>query len=71
MTVEEPKYLSYLLRLWPVNIEGRTVWRASLENSQTGERMGFYDLEALFSFFDQTLQTTPSGENVPIERETE
>jgi hypothetical protein len=54
--IEEPLYLSYLLRLWPAQVAGRTVWRASLESCQTGSRAGFIDLEALFAFLEQTTQ---------------
>jgi hypothetical protein len=49
-------YLSYLLRLWRVSGsedgsgEEETVWRASLESSYTGERIGFASLEELFEF---------------------
>lgn len=41
-------YRSYLLRLWREESERR--WRASLEDPQTGKRMGFAGLEQLFAF---------------------
>ena len=52
-------YRAYLLRLWRVHEVSRPektpVWRASLENPQTGERLAFASLERLFAFlFDQT-----------------
>jgi hypothetical protein len=40
-------YLSYLLRVWRVEVKERTIWRASLECPHTGEQLGFADLEAL------------------------
>jgi hypothetical protein len=40
-------YLSYLLRVWRVEVKERTIWRASLECPHTGERLGFAGLEAL------------------------
>ena len=50
-------YRSYLLRLWREhdNVESRRkgktpLWRASLENSQSGEREGFASLMELFHF---------------------
>jgi hypothetical protein len=46
-TTERRDYLSYLLRLWRVEVKGQTVWRASLECPRTGEQLGFADLEAL------------------------
>lgn len=70
-SVDEPQYLSYLLRLWPVKIGGTTVWRASLESSLTGGRTGFSDLEALFSFLEHTLLNINLDENIQIGRETE
>ena len=53
MSEEKQRYLSYLLRLWPVQEHEQTVWRASLENSQTGVRCGFTNLAALFNFLRQ------------------
>jgi hypothetical protein len=50
-------YHAYLLRLWSANERGKVVWRASLENPQTGERLGFANLERLFGFLqDQTMK---------------
>lgn len=44
---EQRDYLSYLLRMWRVDVKERTIWRASLECPHTGEQLGFADLEAL------------------------
>ncbi len=49
---KRPDYRSYLLRLWRVS-EERPVWRASLEDTQTGERTGLASLEALLAFLRQ------------------
>ncbi len=43
---KQPKYLSYLVRLWPV-AESQEC-RVVLEEVGSGERVGFSDLEALF-----------------------
>ena len=57
----QPGYQSYLLRLWQVDHqgvrcqEGRTLWRASVESSLTGERQGFASLEELFEFLNTRL----------------
>ena len=52
------RYLSYLLRLWQTNDQGRTVWRASLESPGTRERLGFANLDELFKFLKtQTLSS--------------
>ncbi len=52
-----PYYRSYLLRLWRETDAGESrptgkapLWRASLENSQSGERKGFASLMELFRF---------------------
>ena len=47
---QRAKRYSYLLRLWRTNRSDSFDWHASLENSLTGERFGFANLEQLFSF---------------------
>jgi hypothetical protein len=61
MTEEQPDYLSYLLRLWQVRGEEKTVWRASLESVDTGERKGFAGLEALFDFLRERAGVSPDS----------
>ena len=63
MSDERERYISYLLRLWQTTSGDKVVWRASLENSQTGERHGFASLDALLCFLRQTAdtETEPSG----------
>ena len=59
MSEKQPRYLSYLLRLWPVQENEHTTWRASLESAHTGERQGFADVEALSAFLrEQTAILT-------------
>lgn len=41
---------SFLLRLWCSNAVGATGWQASLEDSHTGERIGFANVEHLFAY---------------------
>jgi len=53
MATERKGYLAYLVRLWRVNLEGETAWRASLEDAHTGESCGFISLEDLFDFLRQ------------------
>ena len=50
MTGDKSRYSSYLLRLWLEMDEAETTWRASLEETHTGERQGFISLEALYAF---------------------
>jgi len=55
--------------LWRTTSGDEIVWRASLENSETGERRGFASLDALFAFLrrqteaaqDAGAATEPSG----------
>jgi hypothetical protein len=55
------KYLSYLLRLWTVEEEGGSAWRASLEATHSGERYGFASLESLLTFLKEQTQTSGEG----------
>jgi hypothetical protein len=55
---DQQRYLSYLLRLWQVENKGQLVWRASLEDSRTGERQGFASIDALLVFVCQQTSTT-------------
>lgn len=59
MSEEKQRYHSFLLRLWQVQENEHTVWRASLESSHTGERWGFADVDALCEFlYEQTAILT-------------
>jgi Ser-tRNA(Ala) deacylase AlaX len=60
MSKEQPNYISYLLRMWRANGEGKEVWRASLENPHTGERIGFASLDKLFAFLLQQAGVAPT-----------
>lgn len=50
MSAKQPRYLSYLLRMWQTRDGSEQTWRASLESSDTRERRGFASLEDLFDF---------------------
>jgi hypothetical protein len=62
MTDQQRLYLSYLLRLWQERDRLPAVWRASLEDPQTGERLGFADIMQLFAF----LEGQVSDESEPL-----
>jgi hypothetical protein len=54
---ERSGYLSYLLRLWRVKgkaedetVQGKEVWRASLESARTRELRLFRTVDELFNF---------------------
>lgn len=47
---------SYILRLWVEVLEGKEIWRFSLEDTYTGKRKGFARLEELFAFVQLQLR---------------
>lgn len=61
MTDDRTNSQIYILRLWAVNAtEGQSAeWHASLEDSQTGKRIGFANLEQLFVYL---METTKRGD---------
>jgi hypothetical protein len=63
-------YRSYLLRLWLVTGAGQGTWRASLENPQTGERLGFASLARLFAFLEDQTTTVVIRDGEPTESKT-
>jgi hypothetical protein len=61
ITGGRPRYRSYVLRLWEVESAGQRVWRASLQDSHSGERRGFADLAALTAFLAEQTSTAGSA----------
>jgi hypothetical protein len=66
-TQGQPHYLSYLLRLWQVTLAGEVAWRASLECPHTGDRLGFADLDSLWSFLQSQMQSEAGSGRAPEE----
>jgi hypothetical protein len=64
---EQPVYVSYLLRLWSVSIDGDVAWRASLESALAGQRQPFADLDDLFDFLRR--ETGALSERVRVRSE--
>jgi hypothetical protein len=63
MKQNQHSYFSYILRLWrvegeevQVGCEGESKFRASLDDPQTGDRVGFADLEALFDYIREVTK---------------
>jgi hypothetical protein len=50
-------YHAGLLRLWRDGPGGP--WRASLQDAESGERIGFADLEQLFAYLRRLASDTP------------
>ena len=44
------EYLSFLLRLWRVNVEEMPVWRVSLQRPGSAEQTPFADLDRMLAF---------------------
>ena len=68
MAERQQDYASYLLRLWKVEEQERTVWLASLENALTGERKNFASLAALVKFLQERfgdLANSSQGNELP------
>jgi hypothetical protein len=56
---EPPRYRAFMLRCWEVrrpDSSGDVTWRFSIEESSTGQRHGFADLEALTDFLQAELE---------------
>jgi hypothetical protein len=56
---EEPRYASYLLRLWMSEEDGLPVWRASLESTRTRQRQNFAGMRALIKFLENEFDSRP------------
>lgn len=50
MNPKPPHYQAFVLRMWLEPGLEHQAWRFSLEDTQTGERSGFADLERLAHF---------------------
>ncbi len=60
-TMKRRRYLSYLLRLWLPDNAGRPIWRGSLEDPNTGNRLGFADLSSLFEYLQRQTEDPSSA----------
>ena len=61
---QSDEYHASLLRLWREGPDG--VWRASLQDADSGERIGFADLERLFAHLRQLTHDTLDGADPAI-----
>jgi hypothetical protein len=59
-------YSAYLLRMWLAGSRGgQPVWRASLENPHTGERLAFGSMAALFAFLAERTDRPIEAKDIP------
>jgi hypothetical protein len=63
----EPKgrYSSYLLRLWQTASSGELAFRASLEDANSGHRVGFADLDDLCDYLRLQAGLVPEANSDP------
>ena len=54
--LNSPHRFSYLLLLWRTNGAASFNWQASLEIPETGERIGFANLEQLFAYLMDLIE---------------
>ena len=52
-------HLAYLLRLWRVDNGTEAIWRASLQDVRTGERLSFPGLDQALAYLRQQLDLPP------------
>jgi hypothetical protein len=64
---ENPRYFSFLLRIWQEKNKSRLTWRASLENPRDGERLGFSDIQSLLGFLTEITGNDQSWDDVDPE----
>jgi hypothetical protein len=64
MSIRPRKYLAFLLRLWQVEEDGCHIWRASLEDPDTGERRGFASLNLLTNYLREQAQAHEDVEDI-------
>ena len=57
LSMQPAHKLSFILRLWCSSQAKTGDWRASLEIPETGKRIGFANLEQLFAFLIDTVDS--------------
>ena len=62
MHVRPSRYHAYLLRIWQEAASETAVWRFSLEDPSSGQRVGFADLAALVAFLHQQTSVAHGSE---------
>ncbi len=68
MDTDKFTYRSYLLRLWRRG-DAPIAWLVSLENPQSGERLGFPNFQAMLEYLQAELEDSNLEESTPEEIE--
>lgn len=55
-------YRAYMLRMWSVEQSGQAVWRASLEDPHTRQKIGFSNVEALIGYICELTDSAQDKE---------
>ena len=58
--------MSFLLRLWCIDLDGKETWRMSLEVLRTGEQRGFANLELMVDVLMEMIRQSTGGEKKTI-----
>jgi len=70
--LKDPNHFSYLLRLWHTDGLGGFNWRASLEIPETRKRIGFANLEQLFAYLMDLIESNVNmQQSIEVERTDE
>lgn len=64
MDTDKFTYRSYLLRLWRRG-GMNSAWLVSLEDPQSGERVGFPNLQAMLNFLQDELKNMDASKDDP------
>lgn len=57
-------YQAYVLRFWSEQTQAEGItWRFMLLDTQTGERMGFSSLHALFNYLAYSIEDIPIADD--------
>jgi hypothetical protein len=59
--MSQQRYVAYLLRLWLSDNADQPVWRGSLENPHTGNRIGFSDAQSLLAHLRRQTEIPSSA----------
>jgi len=64
---KKERYHSYLLRIWFHEIQGRSIWRASLDETRGGERIGFPNMKSLINYLCQKFPEEECNQSESVE----
>ena len=71
MNPENPRYFSFLLRLWQEKSGTQSAWRASLENPHNGKRLGFSDIHKFLAYIAEITEEGKSWNKTNSEQKPE